>query len=361
MKNLKILHAPVNICNQPWYISRLERDQGYVSDIIVNSAPSFGLKADIVISEEQKPTFQYILKRFYYVIVSLLKYNVFHYYFGRTLFTWDDYFGPRNWLWYLDLKLAKFFGKRVIMTLQGCDVRMASSTEERYKHSACHIDKCPQYKLCKSAYDKQRNWLIDTILPKADHVFYLNPDLGYYLKDVKSSFLPYASVPIDDFKVTLPKTSGPIKILHAPSVPMLKGTPQILSAIDQLKTKYDIDVILVQNLPFEEAIKLYHQADLVIDQLNVGWYGAFAVEVMAMGKPVACYLRGEDYQFLPQDFVADLPIYNLDPKNLVNSLEKIISDRSNWVKRGKDSRAFVEKWHDPVKIQKHILRRYLGA
>lgn len=360
MKNLKILHSPVNVCNQPWYVSRLERDLGHDSDIIVNYAPSYGLKADVVISEAQKPTFKYILKRLYFVLLSLLRYDVFHYYFGRTLFTWDDYFGPRNWLWYWDLKLAKFFGKRVIMTLQGCDIRMAVFTETAYEHSACHEKKCPQYALCKNSYDKQRQWLKEKILPKCDHIYYLNPDLGNYLRSLNSSFLPYASVPVDHFKVSLPKTDGVIKILHAPSVPTLKGTPEIIEVIEKLKNKYIIELILIQNKSFEEAIKFYHEADLVIDQLNCGWYGAFAVEVMAMGKPVACYLREEDYKFLPDGFAKDIPIYNLDPKKLVVSLEKIILDRSNWPQKGRDSRAFVEKWHDPKKLQKQIFEKYLN-
>ena len=355
---LKILHAPVNVCNQPWYISRLERNQAHVSDIIVNFKPSFGLKADIIISEFQKPTFNNILKRFFYTVLSLFKYNVFHYYFGKTLFTWDDYFGSRNWLWYLDLKLAKLFGKKVIMTLQGCDLRMASRTEAKYTHSACSLQKCPQYQNCKDYNDNQRQWLLDKILPKVDHIFYLNPDLGYYVQHLKSSFLPYASVPIDDFTVTPPRTMGKIKILHAPSVPTLKGTPEILKALEKLKRKHNFELILVEKKPYHEALKLYSQADLVIDQLNVGWYGAFAVEVMAMGKPVACYLRTEDYQFLPNDLAKEIPIYNLDPERLVETLESIINDRSNWIEKGKKSRAFVEKWHNPKHLQPIIERQY---
>ena len=31
---------------------------------------------------------------------------------------------------------------------------------------------------------------------------------------------------------------------------------------------------------------MYAQADLVVDQVLIGWYGALAVETMAMGKPV---------------------------------------------------------------------------
>ncbi len=357
-KKLKILHAPHNVAKQPLYISKIEKEKGYVSDLIVNYPPAYGLSADLIISDFQNFNIKSIIKRFYYSLASIFKYDIFNYYFGKTLFTWDDYFGPRNWLWYWDLKIAKLLGKKVIMTFQGCDLRQ-SEIGEKYKHSACSSLKCPQYAVCQLQYDKQRQWLVKNILPKVDHIFFLNPDLGYYVSHLKSSFLPYASVPVHDFVVSLPKVSGRIKIVHAPSVPTLKGTPEIFEAIDNLKEKHDIELILIQNMPYAEALTHYHQADLVIDQINIGWYGAFAVEVMAMGKPVACYLREEDYKYLPSKFAEDIPIYNLDPNNLIESLELIIADRSNWQKKGKESRNFVEKWHDPKKIQEIVFNKYI--
>ena len=65
--------------------------------------------------------------------------------------------------------------------------------------------------------------------------------------------------------------------------------------------------------PHAEAMKLYAQADLVIDQLLAGWYGGFAVETMAMGKPVVCYIRAEDLQFVPPAMVAELPLIPARP------------------------------------------------
>lgn len=357
-KKFRILHAPHNVANQALHISKIEKEKGFISDFIVNYSPAYGLSADIIISDYQKFTFKSIFKRFYYAFVSIFKYDVLHYYFGKTLFTWDDYFGFRNWLWYWDLKIAKFLGKKVLMTMQGCDLRIAADTERRYEISACHSKKCPQYHVCKSSYDAQRKWLIKNIFPYADHIFYLNPDLGYYLDSKKSSFLPYASVLVEEFKVYPVNTSEKIKVFHAPSVPALKGTPEILRSIKKLQEKYDMELVIIENLPYAEAIKRYHEADLVIDQINVGWYGAFAVEVMAMGKPVACYLREEDFKFLPPNFAADLPLYNLNPRDLTSSIEKILLDRKNWSARGLQSRKFVEKWHDPRKIQSFMQEFY---
>ena len=37
----------------------------------------------------------------------------------------------------------------------------------------------------------------------------------------------------------------------------------------------------------------YRAADIVVDQLNAGWYGLFAIEAMALGKPVVTFLHDE--------------------------------------------------------------------
>ena len=99
--------------------------------------------------------------------------------------------------------------------------------------------------------------------------------------------------------VVPPKTTGPITILHAPTDPAKKGTRFVVDAVARLQRHHPIRFVQVSNLPHAEALKLYPQADLVIDQLLAGWYGGFAVELMAMGKPVACYIRDEDLQFVP--------------------------------------------------------------
>src|SRR6058998_2007963 len=50
---------------------------------------------------------------------------------------------------------------------------------------------------------------------------------------------------------------------------------------------------------------LSETADLLVDQLLTGWYGAVAVEMMALGKPVVCYLREDDLKFIDSRMRAD--------------------------------------------------------
>ena len=95
--------------------------------------------------------------------------------------------------------------------------------------------------------------------------------------------------------------------------------------------------------------------DVVVDQLFAGWYGGLAVEAMALGKPVIAYLREEDLHFIPTAMREDLPIIRSEPDVIYQTLEGVLTmPRLELLDLAKRSRAYVEKWHDPVEIAKRI-------
>ncbi len=158
--------------------------------------------------------------------------------------------------------------------------------------------------------------------------------------------------------VTPPQTAGEITILHAPSDPAKKGTRFVRDAVERLGRQFPIRFLEVSGLPHAEAMKLYPQADLVIDQVLAGWYGGFAVELMAMGKPVACYIRDEDLHFIPPAMVAQLPLLRVRPDTLEEDLRRAISLRAAWPAWGQQSRQFVLRWHHPGRIARAMIEIY---
>jgi hypothetical protein len=288
-------------------------------------------------------------------LAAPLRFDVLHYYFGRSLLCWDDY-GPRNGLWFADLRLARRLGRRVFMTLQGCDVRLAHASEARNSVTACREGECQVYATCIETLDRQRQNLLDEILPLVDRTFYLNPDLGHLLPG--GTFMPYASVEIQQFEVSPPRLDGPIRVVHAPSDPTVKGTRQVLAALDVLRRDYSLEVTLVQGLTHREALAAYAAADLVVDQVLCGWYGGLAVETMAMGKPTACYIRDADLHFIPEEMRAELPLYRVSPATLVEDLASVFERRTEWRAQSAESRRFVERWHDPMIIAGAMLQCY---
>jgi glycosyltransferase involved in cell wall biosynthesis len=104
---------------------------------------------------------------------------------------------------------------------------------------------------------------------------------------------------------------------------------------------------------------MYEQADLVIDQLLVGWYGGMAVEAMALGKPVISYIREGDLRFIPPAMSSQLPIIRATPSTLYDVLSEWLTVRRQELSRvGSRSRAYVERWHDPLWIANRLKREY---
>jgi len=108
---------------------------------------------------------------------------------------------------------------------------------------------------------------------------------------------------------------------------------------------------LVEGLTHLEARKQYESADILIDQLLVGWYGGLAVELMALGKPVVSFIREEDLDYIPNKMREELPIVRATPATFVSVLRELLTTPAETLlELGRRSRAFVENWHDPIKI-----------
>jgi glycosyltransferase involved in cell wall biosynthesis len=147
-----------------------------------------------------------------------------------------------------------------------------------------------------------------------------------------------------------------LRILHAPNHYAIKGTKTLLDAVDMLKKEgLDIELVLMKNVPNSEIRKAMENVDLVADQFVVGWYAMFAIEAMAMEKPVLCYLR-EDLM----DLYVKAGLVNGDEIPILNTNISQIAERIRWAcfhrkeltKIGEKGREFVEKHHSTKKIGK---------
>ena len=92
--------------------------------------------------------------------------------------------------------------------------------------------------------------------------------------------------------------------------------------------------------------------------MQLCWDGGFAVEVMAMGKPVVAYMREEDFDVIPKAMRQELPIINANPDNIYTVLENAIQQRYLWPVWGQQSQNFVRKWHNPLTIAKAMTAAY---
>lgn len=351
--SLKILHLPTSTGGNSSGLSLAEKELGYISDVLTFSEQFNKYDSDINLNLSQRNFLNRIYIRMKTFLKVRNKYDVYHFNFGTSLLDFGRFGLPL-----LDLPFYKKTAKKIV-TYNGCDARQKYPSMSTYKIAACHEKNC--YKgMCNSGkLDKIRQIKIRKMAKCAHHIFALNPDLLKFLPE-NASFVPYTISNWNTIKKVNKQRSKKIKIVHAPTNRDAKGTRYIETALSKLSTKYrDIEVIFVENKTFEDAIAIYQTADLVIDQVLIGWYGAFSVEVMKMGIPVACYIRQEDLKYIPSKMALDLnqAIINVSPFTIFNELEKVIENRAMLVEKGRAGLDYVHTWHEPKKIATTILEK----
>jgi glycosyltransferase involved in cell wall biosynthesis len=143
-------------------------------------------------------------------------------------------------------------------------------------------------------------------------------------------------------------------IVHAPSSRRRKGTEHVVAAVEGL----DADLELVEGLHHEEALERYKAADVVVDQLNAGWYGLFAIEAMALGKPVVTYLHDEAVRRTEAAFGTRVPIVSATAETLREALRPLVANAARRRELGAASRAYVERVHDLETVADRLLALY---
>jgi glycosyltransferase involved in cell wall biosynthesis len=143
-------------------------------------------------------------------------------------------------------------------------------------------------------------------------------------------------------------------VVHAPSDRKKKGTEYVIAACAQLPVELDI----VEGLPHEQARERYARADIVVDQLNAGWHGVFALEAMALGKPVVVRLKPDVVAQAERAYGTKVPLVPATKETLVDALRPLVESPALRREIGAASRAYVEKVHDIDRIADRLVELY---
>lgn len=348
----KILHLPTSTAGFSNGLSEIEIKNGFNSKVLITDRNKFLYKSNY--SLFSKNPISLFFKKLLFVLKNRKSFDVYHFNFGTSLF---DYFFLG--LPVLDLKFYK--GKK-IFTFNGSDARGWSN---KIYNDAISSELDRQYSknskiIIRRFFNKLK---FKKVNKYADTIFTVNPDLMNYLPEY-TKFLPYAISNWDDIKKVDYNiaTNKKIKLIHAPTNRGLKGSSFIIESINKLKVKYDnIELVLVENLTNQEALKLYSGADILIDQVLIGWYGGVSVEFMKMGKPVATFIREQDLKFIPSEMAKDLKnaIISIDPFNIEQVLSYYIENVNELKNKAKLCYDYVNKWHDPDYIFSLLKKAYL--
>jgi glycosyltransferase involved in cell wall biosynthesis len=157
-----------------------------------------------------------------------------------------------------------------------------------------------------------------------------------------------------EFTPAPPSDSPRPLVVHAPSSREKKGTEWVIEACAQLPVELDI----VEGVPHEEARARYARADIVVDQLKAGWHGVFALESMALGKPVVTFLKPDVVERSAEGYGIRIPIVPATRETLVDALRPLVEQPSLRREVGAQSRAYVEQVHDVDRVADRLVDVY---
>lgn len=331
---LRVLHGTMEIANQMCLLTRGLKKIGLKADSC-NYYPNYlSYKSDYTYdilrmqeSEDMLDFYSDITQRY------INNYDIFHFHFSTSL-------SPDN----TDLPLLLGAGKKVFMHHWGSDVRLYSKAVRLSKYVKVKYKDEDAIKLKLENLSKY----IDTCIV-GDYELY------EYVKDYYNKiYVVPVAMDLDELKPAEEISNTRPLVVHAPTSKFIKGTEYIVKAVDELKLKYDFDFKLVANMTNECAKDIYRQADIIIDQLLVGCYGVFAIESMALGKPVITYIS----EFMQDKYPKDLPIFSANPDNIREQLEILLKDKSLRKELGLKGRIYAEKYHDVNKVCQRLMDIY---
>ena len=331
---MRVLHFPTLVGGNPPALARAEREIGLDSTCVADVPTEFGWSGDKTLCPEGAGLVRRARARLRAARKYRNSYDVVHFNAGQTAL---NRFGLG-----LDIPGWKRAGATVCMTFQGSDIRPESLLSPLSART-----------LRGRASDLFRRQFARNAARWCDHLFCLNPDLLDHVQGAE--FLPYCSLDLARLPLRETRSEGRIRIVHAPTRRDVKGTSFVLEAAEKLQDP-NLDWRIVEGKSNQEVLKELSQADIVIDQLRIGWYGAFAMEAMAMGIPTICWIDPVMLSRTPTKFAESLPIIVANQDTLVGVVSDLSRDHHRRALISELSKAFVKRFHHPRKIA-HAMKR----
>ena len=305
---LRVTHCPVNVAGVPWANVQALRRRGVDARLVVFERGRLHPDADW--SLDRTGGFARRQLTQWRAFARLLpRTDVFHFYFGLTLV-------PKS----LQFPLLRLARRRSVFHFLGSDIRGKPPNALAYgRRAGAQI---------VGSYDAIR-WV-----PEAEVV--------------------PPGIDLSAYEPTPPSDRPRPVVVHAPSSRQRKGTEHVVAACREL----DVELDVVEGIPHHEARRRYERADIVVDQLNAGWYGLFAIEAMALGKPVLTFLHDEAVRRTEEAFGVRVPIVSATKETLTERLRPLVASPDERRRLGAEGRAYVEHVHDADRVADRLLDIY---
>jgi tetratricopeptide (TPR) repeat protein len=320
----RILHAPFEIAGNMARISRYLRSHN-VSATSANYYDSWlQYKCDINLNINNFPENERFKAIDNFARDAIDKYDIFHFHFSHSLY--PDF---------RDLEEIKKKGRKIIFSFWGSDAR---GPEWIFYQQARFLGYNPPkpYFLTLKHYHNHKiiNRYADVMLgalciPRGLLIPGLI-DVSEWSFEEKEQILQRKLREKDPKKTYF---------LHAPSANWKKGSSIIINLLEKCKKDgLPIEILYVSNVMPEDAKQIYAYADFAIDQVGVGTFGLFGIEMMCWQIPVLTY------QTELFDKIRNYPpVVKITKANFKSQIERCIEMKKSGenVEFGKKSRRWV--------------------
>jgi glycosyltransferase involved in cell wall biosynthesis len=340
---MKVLIGPLNVASQPYYLARALRERGVDATCLTYGDHAFGYKTDWVRAIPKAPDER--AKMFIDTVKETLEANfdIYHLFQKSLFFSYPS--SNYDKLHGFDVPLLKARGCRVAYRFTGWEVF----------DRQLELDKNP-YSAYRHGWeggfsDELKAEYLDFLREYVDDFMVTDPLMQQHCPEAK--IVPRI-LPMADFdEVGIERTDKPL-IVHAPSNVAYKGSKFVLEALEALRDEgVQFELKLLDRAPFVEALEWYKRADIVIDQMLIGWYGVLAMEAMALGKPVAAYMRPD-----VADAPGEIPVWNMNLDTIKDRLRTLIQDTDLRMSLAARSRDYVQRTHSEDVVIPKLMNVY---
>ncbi|MGY3794918.1 glycosyltransferase family protein [Aquimarina sp. 433] len=268
---------------------------------------------------------------------------------------------------YFEKKLLKFLfenNNHVYLLACGDDYRYISySLAGKFPYSTLSpLLKNPglkkEYRYTLRAISKEQKKIHDYVFKYIKGVIPVSVEYDMAYRNTNKA-LPMIPNPVnsDLIKMQEPNLDS-IKILHGINSTnyLKKGNRYFEEALEIILKKYNhkVEIITTKDLPYNEYIKHFLSAHIILDQAQAHDQGYNALEAMAMGKVVFTG-AGEDFR-KHYDLKNKIVAIDTSPDSakIVKNLEELILNPEKIIEIGKNARKFIEEEHH----YKEIAKRY---
>lgn len=147
------------------------------------------------------------------------------------------------------------------------------------------------------------------------------------------------------------KVDEKIHFYHGLLRPKDKGGDVIKQALNIIKEKYpnDVEICVADTLPLKEYLRVIEKTNVLVDFCKEHCWGMNACYAMAMGKVV---MSGATQESLQEFGLNESPIIHIEPDVdfIVRQMEYILDNKERITEWGRESRKFVEEFHDAKRI-----------